>query len=63
VLFIAAYFSLLSLAKQYAAPWVTCGEGNPGITSGAGWGWGMIVLGAVVEGNRPPDRGMGKGDF
>ena len=63
MLFIAAYFSLLSLAKQYAVPWVTYGEINPGITSGAGWGWGMIVLVAAGEGNRPPDRGMAKGDF
>ena len=63
MLFIAAYFSLLSPVKQYAAPWVTCGEVNPGITSGPGWGWKMIVLIAAGEGNRPPDGGMGKGDF
>ena len=63
MLFIAAYFSLLSLAKQYAAPGATCGEANPGITSGPGWGWKIIVLLAAREGNRPPDRGMGKGDF
>jgi len=39
VLFIAAYFPLLSPAKQYAAPRDTCGDDIPDITSGPSWGW------------------------
>ena len=63
MLFIAAYFSLLSLAKQYAAPWGAGDDGLPGINSGPGWGWKLIGLTPVGEGDEPPDRGMRKGDF